>query len=53
MVIEFRMSGDEHMENGITIEDVCKFAVMAQEYIDIIHLSAGSYFSTNQFMFPG
>ncbi len=53
MLIEFRMSGDEHMKNGITLEDVCKFAVMAEQYIDIIHLSAGSYFSTNQFMFPG
>ncbi len=53
MIIEFRMSGDEHMENGITIEDVCKFAVMAQEYIDIIHMSAGSYYTTNQFTFPG
>jgi 2,4-dienoyl-CoA reductase-like NADH-dependent reductase (Old Yellow Enzyme family)/thioredoxin reductase len=53
MLIEFRMSGDEHAENGITIDDVCKFAVMAQEYIDIIHMSAGSYFSSNQFMFPG
>ncbi len=53
LLVEFRMSGDEHMENGITLEDVCAFAVMAQEYIDIIHMSAGSYYTTNQYTFPG
>jgi len=52
-LIEFRMSGDEHMENGITLEDVCAFAKMAEEYVDIIHMSAGSYYTTNQFTFPG
>ncbi len=52
-IIEYRLSGDEHMENGITIEDVCKFAQMAEEYADIIHLSAGSYYTTNQYTFPG
>ncbi|MCQ2552136.1 MAG: FAD-dependent oxidoreductase [Clostridia bacterium] len=53
MVIEFRMSGDEHIDGGITLEDVCKFAKMAEEYIDIIHLSAGCYYTTNQWTFPG
>lgn len=52
-VIEFRMSGDEHMEGGITLNDVCAFAQMAEEYVDIIHLSAGSYYTTNQYTFPG
>ena len=51
-LIEYRLSGDEHMENGISIEDVCAFAKMAEPYIDIIHLSAGSYYSTNQYTFP-
>ena len=52
-IIEFRMSGDEHMENGITLDDVCAFAGMAEEYVDILHMSAGSYYSTNQYTFPG
>lgn len=52
-LIEFRMSGDEHMENGITLDDVCSFAKMAEEYVDIIHMSAGSYYTTNQYTFPG
>ena len=47
------MSGDEHMENGITLEDVCKYAQLAEEYVDIIHVSAGSYYTTNQYTFPG
>ena len=52
-LIEYRISGDEHMENGISIEDVCAFAKMAEQYIDIIHISAGSYYTTNQYTFPG
>lgn len=52
-VIEFRISGDEHLENGITLDDVCAFSQMAEEYIDIIHLSAGSYYSSNLYTFPG
>jgi len=53
MLIELRISGDEHIEGGITIEDVCAFAKMAEEYVDIIHLSAGCYYTTNQYTFPG
>ncbi len=52
-VLEFRISGDEHIEGGITVEDVCKFAQMAEEYIDIIHISAGSYYTSNLYTFPG
>lgn len=53
MLIEFRISGDEHMENGITMEDVCAFARMIEDTVDIIHVSAGSYYTTNQYTFPG
>jgi len=52
-VVEFRISGDEHMEGGISREDVCRFAQMAEEYVDIIHISAGSYYSSNLYTFPG
>ena len=52
-VIEFRISGDEHTEGGISVDDVCRFAQMAEEYVDIIHISAGSYYSSNTYTFPG
>lgn len=52
-VIELRISGDEHMEDGITLEDTCAYAKLAEEYVDIIHISAGSYYSSNLYMFPG
>lgn len=51
-IVEFRMSGNEHMKNGITLEDVCEFAKMAEEYVDILHMSAGSYYTSNQYTFP-
>lgn len=52
-VLEIRISGDEHLENGISLDDVCAFSQMAEEYVDIIHLSAGSYYSSNLYTFPG
>ena len=52
-LVEFRISADEHMENGITFEDVCAFCKMMETYVDIIHVSAGSYYTTNQYTFPG
>lgn len=53
MLIEFRLSGDEHCDNGITLEDVCTFCQMIQDTVDIIHVSAGCYYTTNQYTFPG
>ena len=52
-VIEFRISGDEHIEGGISVADVCRFAQLAEEYVDIIHISAGSYYTSNLYTFPG
>jgi len=52
-VLEFRISGDEHIEGGITVEDVCAFAKMAEDDLDILHISAGSYYTSNLYMFPG
>ena len=40
--IFFRLSSDEFMENGITIEEACRFACMfADEGIDMLHVNAG------------
>lgn len=41
MAIEMRISGDEHVPGGMKIEEVIEFIKMAQEYIDLVHISAG------------
>ena len=52
-LIEYRMSGDEHLEKGIVKEEAAEFAAIIQDYIDIIHVSAGSYYTARQYTFPG
>ncbi len=53
--IEFRMSGSELFEGGYDLEEGIKIAKAAQEYADLIHVSAGSYqfgfFDTHPSMF--
>ena len=41
--IEVRISGSEFFEGGYGIEDGCKIAQALEEYVDMIHVSAGSY----------
>lgn len=41
MPIEYRISGDEVDENGMRIEDTVAFLEKAQEYIDLVQISAG------------
>ena len=41
--IEFRMSGSELFEGGYTLEDGVQIAVELQQYIDLLHVSAGTY----------
>ncbi len=41
MAVDMRISGDEHVPGGMQIEDTSRFIIMAQEYIDIVHVSAG------------
>jgi thioredoxin reductase len=41
MAIDMRISGDERIPGGMVIEDVIEFIKLAQEYIDIVHISAG------------
>lgn len=51
--IEYRISGDEHLgDQGMEIEEVIEFCKMIEDKVDIIHISAGSYYSTKQYTFP-
>ena len=52
-IIEYRMSGDEHLDGGIVKEEAAEFAAIIEDYIDIIHVSAGSYYTARQYTFPG
>lgn len=52
-LVEYRMSGDEHLEGGIVGEEAAEFASIIQDYVDIIHVSAGSYYTAREYTFPG
>ena len=41
--VEVRISGSELFDGGYGIEDGCKIAQALEEYVDMIHVSAGSY----------
>lgn len=42
--IIYRLSAEEYVPNGLTIEDACKFAKMAEEAgVDAINVSAGTW----------
>lgn len=41
--IEFRLSGSELFEGGYTLEDGCQIAKQIEPYIDLLHVSAGTY----------
>lgn len=51
MVIEIRISGDEHQENGWTIEDVIQFSHMVEGIVDIIQISSGDYHNSEHYCF--
>ncbi len=40
-IIEFRISGDEILPEGMRTDEVIEFLKLAQEYIDLINVSAG------------
>lgn len=42
-LVGFRISGEEKVEGGMTIEDACAFGRMFEDYIDYIHVSVGNY----------
>lgn len=41
--IEFRMSGSELFEGGYDLEEGCRIAEELEPYIDLLHVSAGTY----------
>lgn len=41
--IEMRMSGSELFEGGYDLEEGCRIAHEMEDYVDLIHVSAGSY----------
>lgn len=41
--IEFRMSGSELFEGGYDLDDGCRIAQQIEPYIDLLHVSAGTY----------
>ena len=53
--IEFRMSGSELFEGGYDLDEGVRIAQAVEEYVDLIHVSAGSYqfgfFKTHPSMF--
>lgn len=52
--IEFRMSGDEFIEGGMTMEEGIEFAKLLDGKVDLIHVSATSFHDKDsaQRMFP-
>ena len=53
--IEYRISSYEYAENSPTVDDVAAFLMKAQEYIDVVNLSAGLICDLEKvaFMMPG
>ena len=43
LLLEVRISGDEHTPGGITINDAIGFTQLVQDQIDFIHVSAGRH----------
>jgi len=44
--IEFRMSGDEFVEDGYHLDEGVRIAQAIEEFVDLIHVSAGTYQGT-------
>lgn len=42
-LIEYRMSGSERIEGGMTLEDGVEFAKLIQDHVDLIHVTSGVY----------
>ena len=54
ILIEFRLSGSELVEGGLTIDDQVEFAKLLDGKVDLIHVTAGTFHNpeTNQHMVP-
>lgn len=47
-MIEIRVSGSEHLEGGLELEDAVKYCKLCEPYIDLIHVSSGHYLSSSR-----
>ena len=47
-LIEMRVSSDEHIPGGLTLDDAVKYCKMCEPYIDMIHVSCGHYLSSSR-----
>lgn len=47
-IIEMRVSGEEHIPNGITIDETVEFCKQVEPYVDLIHVTSGNYYSTGR-----
>ena len=51
--IEWRLSADEHVEGGLTLEDAIEFVKMIEDKVDMIHVSSSTFWDpTCGTMFP-
>ena len=52
--IEFRLSGCEYVDGGLTLDDMIEFAKLIDGKVDIIHVSSCTFHNpeTNTHMFP-
>lgn len=50
-IVEMRISGDEIVPGGMKIDEVIEFIKLAQEYIDIVTISAGLIVDRNAFFY--
>lgn len=42
-IIEYRVSGSERREGGMTLEDGIEFSKIIQDHVDLIHVTSGAY----------
>ena len=42
-LIEYRVSGSERVEGGMTIEDGIEFSEIIQDHVDLLHVTSGVY----------
>lgn len=50
-IVEMRISGDEILPGGMRIDEVIEFLKVAQEYIDLVTISAGLIVDPNAFFY--
>ena len=43
LIIEYRLSGEEDVPGGITVDETVEFAKLLDGHVDIIHVSAATF----------